>query len=174
MIHKYLFFIKDGLVRSYKFDHESFHLKKYKGEDFCTIHDQTFWNWWEDSNSFIDSEDCVDFCFVGDEITNFYSAAYQTVEVSEWNANRIQTFLSECIKNCQIELTCINQGNSQTIHYSKVPQYYKYEKVVKAVFFTVPPILEQKPIETNYDDSNEQYHDKSLRNYYLKQLNQIK
>ncbi len=167
MVHKYFFFIQNGEIRSYKWKDGRLLLVKYKGEDFCSIEEPTFWEWWEESNSYIPLEDKVDFCFVGDEIEDFYSVHYSCAEASEWSMDKIEAFLNEYLKESRIELTNVNKGNR--IQIEKAPQAYKYTEIVALNYFTIPAILEKHSEEIEQVSAGE-----SLRSYYLKELQRIK
>lgn len=162
MVHNYLFFIKDGEIRTYRHKDGNFYLVKYKGEESCELKDKTFWHWWESSISFIPSDDMVDFCFVGDNIEDIYHHKYSTVTESEWTLGKIEDFLTHYLNEPSIQLSTVH--SSQTLHLTKEPEPFRSGDVIELSFFTIPPVIieEVKPKETN----NEQ----NLRNYFLKEL----
>ena len=167
MIHQYLFFIDNQNVSSYKYDNGKFQLIRYKGEDFCSTYDSSYWKWWEESTSFIDSEDYVDFCFVGQDIADQYSN-YQTVEASSWDMETIKCFFSEYIKESNINLLCINKGTNKVMRISLVPKTYKYEKNVQFKYFTVP--AQTLDVGSEKSQHLQQTNSRGLRDYYLRQL----
>ncbi|MBU9712743.1 hypothetical protein [Evansella tamaricis] len=70
MIHKYLFFIRHGKIRTYHFRGGSFELIPHKGNDYYSSVNASpgvFWDWWKKVSSFINGEDEVDFCFMNDQ-----------------------------------------------------------------------------------------------------------
>lgn len=169
MVHKYLFFIQKGEIRSYKWKEGFLLLVKYKGEEFCSVKDLGFWKWWEESNSFLPSEDSVDFCIMGDDVGDFYNNTFPSTETSSWDLDKIEAFLGEHFVESKIQLNDLNKGS--TILLSQSPQAYKHEKTVNLNYITIPVIIEEKPIE----EQEQTFEGKSsLRSYYLKELQKIK
>lgn len=165
MIHNYLFFIKEGEIRTYRHKEGSFYLVKYKGEEFCGIEDEAFWHWWENSISFIPTDDVVDFCFIGDNIEDIYHHQYSTVTESEWTLGKIEDFLNYYLNESSIQLTTVL--NSQKLHVTKAPESFRLGEMIELSYFTIPRIVIEavKPKEVTKAEN--------LRNYFLTELQKM-
>lgn len=167
MIHRYLYYIQAGKVGTFRYKEGNFHLLKYKGEDFCPVQEATYWNWWKKSISFIDSEDYIDFCFVGDNIEHFYTEHFQSTESTEWTLEKVGAFLQRYNKNHKIKLTYMNKESSISAYVINALQSYKYEETLGLNYYTIPSTSIE---ETNLSDTNDEVTSGLLREYYLKQL----
>lgn len=178
MIHKYLFFIEGEEIQSYKFDKDKIEIIKHKGELTCNLTEKLFWSWWEKVNSYISSEDFIDFCFIGNVSFDFFKRSYKSVEFSEWNIEKIRMVFNEYIKYSSLKLRYVDSENEKYLELIKNPTAYNYQKTAEFNIFTVPSVILSNHLKSNWnglgssdlDEKDVNINGISLRSYYLEQL----
>lgn len=105
VIHKYIFFIDDNGIRTYKYkDNSIFEIFKYKGEVIYKNRDKkSFYEWFEKAAS-IAIDDKIDFCFLSNKPIETEFLKYTTKKISSWSKESIINFCNNYIKENNYEI----------------------------------------------------------------------
>jgi hypothetical protein len=152
VIHKYIFYHQGNQIQTFHFRDQHFELISYKGDKFYSAGSDSFWDWWKKNVSFIDGEDEIDFCFLGDEVEFQPKPLLRTAGKSGWSLKEIEGFISEYIPNSKVKLI---QGANEGIVMNLAHRVSPYEFVGETkLFLEIYPDL--RLLSTKNDSKEEE------------------
>ena len=97
-IRKYLFWITDSGIKTYKFlENGKFDMLKPNGSEiFPDTNLSVFLKWFHKSAA-ITSDENIDFCFLSDSLMESPELQYHTIAKSSWDKLEISMFCDQCI-----------------------------------------------------------------------------
>lgn len=132
MLHKYLFFIIDSMIKIYSYEDKKFKLIRHSGEEYFEGEGLDSVFKWFKGFSAITKKDFIDFCFIIDN--NEYNVIdllkeYNKKDETTWTMNEIEKFLCEESKYIYCEIlingkTKINFQNGNIPRAEKIPKLY--------------------------------------------------
>ena len=165
-VHKYIFYIDDGGIRTYKFkNHSEYENFKYKGESICKEKDmKVFYQWFEKAAS-IAIDDGVDFCFLSERPIETLLFNYTAEKVSSWNQDDILQFCQSEIGEKNYEIV-MDEERKFVCQISNVLD----KNSVKKLYLKCFPEFEFKKKEITNDVSDEI---SLLSRYFREKLNEL-
>lgn len=112
-VHKFMFWISDKGIQTYRIRNNVYELNRYRGNDFFPGSDikRFFASDWFDDISSIGEDDSIDFCFLSEIPIVFPELKYMKNAKSSWNKKDILDFCGKYIKADNYKVITAN-GNS--------------------------------------------------------------
>ena len=143
-IHKYIFFIDEEGIRTYKYRNKNdLEIFKYKGEVICAIKEfKAFYEWFTKAAA-IAADDIIDLCFLSDQTLNIPIKENFIDATSSWKQDDILNFCENYIgeKNYKISLDEERQFVFQS------GNIYDEKNIKNLYMKCFPDFSFQKPIE---------------------------
>lgn len=162
MKRKILFYIDEKKIRVYSVRNNIFNSIKYEGNEQIVLEQKEFWEWFENTISFVKGQDKVDFCIITDNSINLDTNRYLNTQNSDWTTSEIERFCNENLHYSKIELVNLNN--------IKILEVRNKEYAQAKTFTLVLNNLDKESVQDNLNSDD----DSPIRKYYLHRLKENK
>ena len=165
-VHKYIFFINDEGIRTYKYINENkFEIFKYKGESICTIKEfKSFYEWFNKAAA-IAGDDEIDLCFLAEQVLDIPLANSLVAATSSWKKDNILHFCK--MHMGEINYKIIIDDEKQFVY--QVGNVYDENNVKNLYMKCFPEFSYEKVTETDLPKENIAF----VNMYFIESLSQI-